>query len=304
MKHKYITYLLIIFFLILFIGGNSIIVIGHTNSLNQISTTQTLNTKVSAYKNYSSEPEVAYINIVNEFNAEGKAIVLENLNFISYSINSISGKYSSNYLELNSEFIYLKSLSDFNLKFSNTLITLSKDSIVLIDTSNIYILEGSIRYDNNVVDVSYQVSEISSQLSVFKTNREIFKEDEYSEFILMLKNFELYSEYFSDFTSPELFSITPRNNFKTTEAYLNINGVTEKNIVVKLNDLETISLEDGSFDFRIDLTLGDNLIKLTLIDNYLNSTTENLKYVRSSVPLKPISNVVSYPNSYPLSYSN
>ncbi len=301
---KYLTTFLIVFFFILLIGGNLLIVLGYNTSLTEISQRVSLDTKISAYKNYSSEPDTGYVNLSGGFEALGKAIILENLNFKSLSINSISGKYESNYLNLTLDTTLFLSFTDINIKFLNTIVTLKADSITIIEENTIYVVKGNIKYDSTIVETGYQISNISNQLSVYKSDRELFNGEDYSSFIEMLKNFELYSDYFTDFTFPKLLSLTPRDNFKTTDSFLNIAGTTEENVKVFLNDLEFTTTTDGAFNFRIDLTLGDNLFKLTLRDKYLNEEVINLKYIRKSIGLTPISNVISYPNSYPLSYNN
>lgn len=75
---------------------------------------------------------------------------------------------------------------------------------------------------------------------------------------------------------PKLEIFTPKENEATNIQRIQVTGKTETNISVTINDRLATTLNDGNFSFNLDLTAGDNKIKIIATDKAGNQNTKEI----------------------------
>lgn len=85
----------------------------------------------------------------------------------------------------------------------------------------------------------------------------------------------LQISFFSD--KPKLEIASPKDGDSTNNSSINISGQTDPGNSVNINDRLAIVDKDGKFSYSLDLTKGENKIKITAVDPAGGSTSKELK---------------------------
>lgn len=99
------------------------------------------------------------------------------------------------------------------------------------------------------------------------------KESDFSNIItVILKN-----------APPYLNILSPSNgqSFSKDQNIINVQGTTDSNVKITVNDFRAITDNNGNFSYNISLQSGDNLIKISAIDTAGNKTAKEIKITYS-----------------------
>jgi len=89
---------------------------------------------------------------------------------------------------------------------------------------------------------------------------------------------KFYSVTFID-EPPNLEISSPEDGKKYYESSLTVEGQTDKEVFVKINNIPVVIKADGSFTYNLNLSKGDNEIKVVATDLAGNTTQKNLKVI-------------------------
>lgn len=78
---------------------------------------------------------------------------------------------------------------------------------------------------------------------------------------------------------PKLEVSEPQDNTKTSNTEIKVAGKTDKDILIKVNDLPVVVDAQGNYQTSVRLKEGDNTITVVAIDDAGNSDTKTLKVV-------------------------
>lgn len=163
--------------------------------------------------------------------------------------------------------------------------TVSIDSIPVATNSAKFIVSGSmqnfdkivlyingeeVKSDDTISSDTYQ--EIIGDLK--KGSNEVFAEGQTTDGKHKEKTQVYNVTYISD--KPKLEISSPTDHQKTNNQDFPINGKTDKEIYIRVNDLPVVVNADGSFQTSVKLKDGDNQIVISAQDVAGNTTTQTL----------------------------
>jgi len=108
------------------------------------------------------------------------------------------------------------------------------------------------------------------------TNKEVYR-----DLTLVSSSFNVDVLELTDVIPPRLISISPSDNFTTTDSNIRITGKTEKDSLVLINNKEVEIDNLGNFSFGYNLTSGYNIVNITLLDQYGNKSIIVLNYLKT-----------------------
>ena len=167
--------------------------------------------------------------------------------------------------------------------------------------SQVITVEGDSAFNNKILDLNTQLLFVGSEIEQYEFERDnLTSKAKYTSLMSFLSDLNVLPQYFKDFSSPELISVSPRDNFITQERFVRLFGYTEVNSKIVFDDEVLVSDSEGYFTKQIDLNEGLNTVRFTLKDIYGNNKLVTLTYQRKKSTLP----VASYPVSGPVSYPN
>jgi hypothetical protein len=84
-------------------------------------------------------------------------------------------------------------------------------------------------------------------------------------------------------TQIDLYIISPSNKTRTKEDSVTVRGVTDPKATVMIGEAVLNASEDGSFSLEVNLDLGENTIKVKVVDAVGNDKEEELTVIRDTV---------------------
>ncbi len=160
-------------------------------------------------------------------------------------------------------------------------------------TETLYTIEGtgsfnSVEFneDNIVLITSDTISQSEIDRSMVANSVRL------KNFLNNISKFEALSSFWTDFSAPELFEISPENEAILGIPFLTISIKTEPDIKISLSDI-TLGQSDGNGDFSFNTVLkpGINNVTIFLDDELQNRNTVELIYIYET-------NATSGPVSY------
>lgn len=217
-----------------------------------------------------------------------------------YALPDTEFSITTNSIKLIKGTLFLTS-SNLNIEIQGSKFNLANQFSAILDSDDgVIIAEGDAAFNSKILDINTQILTTASAIDTYEFDREkLSTESKYTQLSSLLTTLNLLPEYFKDNTPPELISISPRDGFITQERFIRLYGYTELDAKVTI-EAETLTVdEDGYFTKQIDLEVGSNPLTLYLKDKFGNQKVVNLKYERKA-PTLPL----SFPTSFPVSYTN
>lgn len=290
--------LLVSLFLLTFTISNGFILISNaTHNFTDIFKAST-----HTITEYNSSVEENKIFGIQDTLTSDKNFILTEAELQVYALANSKYKINNNKFELIEGSVFLKS-SNLNISLGNNDINYSLNNnfeAILDSEDGIIITSGEPAFGNKILELNTQISLVkTNQLEDFDRNK-LKVETRYLNLTKFIQDLGINSEFFTDFTSPEITSISPRDNFTTVEPLVRLFGYTEADTKIIIQGSDLVADNQGYFTKQINLSLGINQIEISLKDKYGNQNIIKLTYHRN----KDLSIPLSFPASYPVSYSN
>ena len=105
--------------------------------------------------------------------------------------------------------------------------------------------------------------------------------------------FYLYKEIGSFASVPRLIILNPENNYVTDTNSISVEGITDKDSTVYLNEQPILVQDDGKFRENVNLQSGTNVINIKTVNKFDKISEKTVTIQSSYQPEKQFSNTVS-----------
>lgn len=207
----------------------------------------------------------------------------ENALILGYSETKF--KFSNiDLLQINEGILLISAKNDLNLETNAGTVKLFNNGVYVYNSYEeaLTVLYGRAQFNNNSIsqNSTIQIDSMGSSIVDFKRS-DITNLESFRSLSVSIAVFKKNIPALSDVVPPKIISLTPTTNYFTAENTVKINGKTESDSIVKINNVESQIDSLGNFTSTISLSKGLNEIVIQVEDIYGNKSEQILSYSRN-----------------------